>query len=519
MKLMMVRSNMFVYMFILAVLSVSLVFSESVSEIHNGIVIEKTVSYQSKIGFDTIKGMKTTMYTTTVTYKIINDNIPKRFIRIKDPSEVVQIAEDVTPSPIYDSVWKIEDVGPLEENIIQYTVKKKVELNDLDNLGVSFENKNIFVNIPENVTVGSNVFILVTDEDNEPVENIEVEIVHGSSKETLNTDNNGTVTFTPKDLGKYTVKVGNVEEEFEVYPAKEVELKTATITIPDDKESKSDDLPVIIGLVLFAVLIGVLVVFIVQSKFINDDEAHGKDNDSGAVKQADTRYDDSINIENVEDDSIQSDSFDIPEDDKNSENVIEQYKMDIEEDESAESEERGEKSIYFIPPDVDIENENAEASEVQDMKRLIQKIKKNRAKIKEIIESRHSGLSSPPESPDNDVDETLSKKENNIPVLKIKPKPKLKPMTLSKPKKSKKAAKQKQAKTTKTKTKKTKAKSNQKLVSKSKSKSKPKPRVKPKLNPKPKKPVKKKVITKSSKKKTLKTRTQSKARTRKRKQK
>lgn len=388
--------------FMMAVM-LSLLFPASISEVHQGVVVEKSVSYESKVVFDPIKGMKGTQYITTVKYEVINDPVPKRFIQIEETSPVFHIAYDVTPTPVYDSVWKLRDVGSLEHRVIQYKIKKKVDLDDLSPLKVSFENKKLSVLFPDdssNLTVGNKVIILIVDEDGDPVKGIDVDIIGPDKGYEVKTNDDGIINFIPEKDGEYEIRIGDESYgNFNVRVPSETHTKVINVSVNETTDQSpienlfnslgGEGLPMIIGIILFVVLIIVFIIFIIQIKDLESNNE--KDKDTGEPSETETVTKDSLSHESVEHDvrySTNPESYDS--ETKELEKLESPEESEVVEE--SEGSERKDEEVYFIPPDIDIEKPRM--PDVEEIDRLIQRIKANRArleKLTKVSESREGG--------------------------------------------------------------------------------------------------------------------------------
>jgi len=447
--------------------------AQSVSEINDGIVIEKQISYDIKTRFDTIKDIQSEQYITTVTYRIINNAFPRKYIELRDPSPVAGIAYDVTPTPDYDHVWRFENVGSIEENEIKYCIRKKVKLEDLSILEISSEKKEISVQVPADSAVGDDVHIIVTDEDGLPVKKINVKVSYGLLVENIKTDITGVAVFTPLDAGKYEIIVGDkINIKIDVKPLPEVELAVATIKL--DEEDNMQHLAMIAGLVLlgFFVVLGLL--FILRrtpesEKMSADEESGGTIPGHGADEKHEPVKEDVDEKEfGARSPQYTEETYVYPSNNDYKSPVIEQEIL---------TEDRKDKDVYFIPPNIKLtktkkqgrtvvhetgtseeekivddliktyeteskpdvlsaEHDVSEFPDVNEMKRLIAKIKRNRRRIDKLsgqesqdteaaYDAQQKTLKK--QEPTKPRAKTITIKKTKIIKKKLKPKAKARP--------------------------------------------------------------------------------------------
>ena len=404
----------YIAFFLLVLFTLSL--AGSISEVYDGLVVERSTTHISEMRFDPIKGMRAEQYTTEVQYKILNNAIPKKYATLQINSDVLKLAEDIDPRPISNYVWEFKDIGAHEEKIITFTIKKKIELTELSDIIVDSDNKLLNIRVPENNTIGNEIFIFVTDEDDKVVKNIELIITHGSLTSKIKTDDMGVGVFVPEEAGSYMVGVGDTTASFYVTPLEEVDLIVSTIvddTPPDDE----GNIIVMIGLVLFGLLIITVIAFVIQTKFLSNyigskEEPCENKTDFEQKKLFEEPASFSINTD------IKEEILPIPEKE-------ESEKVDIQTETGKTVDE---PDVYFIPsefsqdkPSYEPEKEDkiedktvsfevsstssvpflvtkTSNSDVDEVQRLIEKLKKNRNKLEEIRESRHNRASKPAKS-------------------------------------------------------------------------------------------------------------------------
>ncbi len=386
----------------------ALLVAGSVTEIYDGIVIEKTINYDQVLRVDPVKGLKQPDIVSTVTYKIINSPEPKRFLRIQDLSGISKIYENVSPPPVYDSVWEFKNVNSLEVNIITYTINREIALDDLSKLKVEYESKEIFLNTPNNVTIGDNVLIFITDEDANVVTGYDVIIKYGADiEQTIMTDSNGMANFTPNKAGTFIIKAGDKTTILNVYPSQVSELHTATIDLTDNEENPN--LFMMIGLLLVGVLIAAFVVFLTQSSrvFTSPSEPESTQAQYNERTHITEEYTDTTSAGSVGDEKGVPEQGvpeqnvpkqDVPKQDVQDENTklfsgdsLDKVEAPADTGESAKmvddfeelGDDKKDDEVYFIPSNLDI-NEGSRSPDVENVNRLIEKIKKNREKLENL---------------------------------------------------------------------------------------------------------------------------------------
>ncbi len=201
--------------------------------------------------------------------KVENNNLPKQQVEVKICYPGFSVVE--TDGEKQDScvVWRLDYLGPYDEKGLYVRVMGVGTLGEVKP-EVEYEIAPLKIILPDEVESGDKVNVLVVDEDNNPIPYVSVKVSGPSGDEEFTSDENGRLTLSFDEPGRYVIKIVNttVEGSVEVKPVEQESTITATITDNSSEVKGAKELlPVFIGLVILAVvLIGLLIFYSTRSE-------------------------------------------------------------------------------------------------------------------------------------------------------------------------------------------------------------------------------------------------------------
>ena len=264
-------------LFVLAILIVSAYAEEIKTEFSNSydlnaLKVSRELDTTITKEFNTATRVDILSYDSTMKITVRNNGLPiKNVIITENISLYENPSFDPEPTEITNdtAIWKVDFISADSKYRIEIGFKSKMDNSTVQSMlppTIEYGVMTPRLLVPEEANTGEELNIIVTNDENQPME-VELTVTSPDGKHTnLETDENGKAVFTPSKDGAYeiAIKNTNISKQFN---AKAIELTNNTLTTAamstDEVTEKAwGILPVLVILVVIAaVLFGVIVMY------------------------------------------------------------------------------------------------------------------------------------------------------------------------------------------------------------------------------------------------------------------